>query len=257
MLGDSEPHMRRISSIRELKEFIDHLRHKVANRASPPGFAELDTALEELKVAEEALHEQTQKLGEALERAEEERRRYLDLFELAPDGYGVTDMQGVLIEANLALCELLGAACTGIIGKPLSVYLIPDRRGEFSAFMERVVQDFIHVSHAVRRVWQTEFMLDRDPPLAVSARCSVSRNSQGRIRALWLLRDVTAQRCAEELLKQNERDLEQAVERKTIELRERLNELERFHDVAVSRELRLMELESKIKVLENRLSGGR
>jgi hypothetical protein len=67
------------------------------------------------------------------------------------------------------------------------------------------------------------------------------------IRALWLLRDVTAQRCAEEVLRQNEPDLEQAIERKTIELRERLNELERFHDVAVSRELRLMEIESKIK----------
>src|SRR5690348_7980158 len=113
-----DPPMRKLTSIRELSEFIDDLRARLVRRPSPANLAELDTALEDLKVAKEALQEQAQKLGEALQRAEEERRRYLDLFEFAPDGYGVTDMQGVIVEANLALCELLGASsCGDIIGK--------------------------------------------------------------------------------------------------------------------------------------------
>jgi len=250
--------MRKLHSIRELSEFIDDLRARLVRRPSPANLAELDNALEELKVAEEALQEQAQKLGEALQRAEEERRRYLDLFEFAPDGYGVTDMQGVIGEANLALCELLGASsCGGIMGKPLAVFVVPEQRQEFRNFVQRVIKDSSNISHAIRPVWQTEFMLNHDPPVAVSARCSVTRNGNGGVRVLWSLRDATAHRRAEEVLKQSERNLARAVEQKTIELQDRLEELERFHDVAVGRELRLMELENKIKVLENRLSGGR
>jgi len=249
--------MRKLTSIRELSEFIDDLRARLVRRPSPANLAELDTALEDLKVAKEALQEQAQKLGEALQRAEEERRRYLDLFEFAPDGYGVTDMQGVIVEANLALCELLGASsCGDIIGKPLAVFVVPEQRQEFTNLVHLVVKDSSNISHAIRSVWQTEFMLNHDPPIAVSATSSVTRNDNGGVRALWSLRDATAHRRAEEVLKQSERNLERAVEEKTNELQERLEELEHFHDVAVGRELRLMELESKIKALENRLSGG-
>jgi PAS domain S-box-containing protein len=37
-----------------------------------------------------------------------ERRRYHDLFDLAPDAYLVTDLDGIIDEANLSASRLLG-----------------------------------------------------------------------------------------------------------------------------------------------------
>ena len=65
-----------------------------------------------------------------------------------------------------------------------------------------------------------------------------------RSHLLWLLRDMTEQKRAEECLKTARHFLEGMVEDKTRELQERVEELERFHDVAVGRELRLIELEA-------------
>ncbi|MHC1736693.1 MAG: PAS domain S-box protein [Ignavibacteriaceae bacterium] len=48
-------------------------------------------------------------------------------------------------------------------------------------------------------------------------------------------------------------DLEKKVEEKTIELRERLKELERFHDATINRELRIKELRDEIDELKRRL----
>lgn len=70
-------------------------------------------------------------------------------------------------------------------------------------------------------------------------------------RLLWLLRDVTEQKRAENNLHKSQQSLERAVEEKTAELQERLEELETFHDVTVGRELRLIELEKKLKALES------
>ncbi len=67
----------------------------------------LQTAMEELSAAEEELREQNQALIEARAVIEKERRRYQDLFELAPDPYLVTDTHGVIQEGNRAAGLLL------------------------------------------------------------------------------------------------------------------------------------------------------
>lgn len=51
-------------------------------------------------------------------------------------------------------------------------------------------------------------------------------------------------------------ELEKKVEEKTIELRERLKELERFHDATINRELRIKELRDEIDELKGRLQNG-
>ncbi len=61
---------------------------------------------------------------------------------------------------------------------------------------------------------------------------------------------MTEQKRAEDFLKTARLSLERMVEDKTSELQERLEELERFHDVAVGRELRLIDLEKKLKALD-------
>jgi PAS domain S-box-containing protein len=88
----------------------------------------LENTLEELSVAEEELREQTIQL-------EEERQRYQDLFNFAPDGYIVTDRNGKIEEANLAIAELLDIQQKYLIGKPL-INFIP--RQDYQSFHDRL-----------------------------------------------------------------------------------------------------------------------
>src|SRR5207247_6610910 len=69
---------------------------------------QLSSTLEELRVVQEDLHEQNAYLLEMRSRIESERRRYLELFELAPDAYLVTDAHGLVLEANRSAGALFG-----------------------------------------------------------------------------------------------------------------------------------------------------
>jgi PAS domain S-box-containing protein len=76
----------------------------------------LSEVLEELRTTEETLREQNAYL-------ERERHKYQDLFNLAPDGYLVTNPNGVIESANQTICELLGVSPVDLINKPLIVFI--------------------------------------------------------------------------------------------------------------------------------------
>lgn len=61
---------------------------------------ELFSALEELSIAEEELRQQNEMLIAAQSEIEAERQRYQELFEFAPDAYLITDLYGIIREAN-------------------------------------------------------------------------------------------------------------------------------------------------------------
>ena len=81
--------------------------------------AEIETAIEELRAAQDELRQQNEELISAQSLLDEERERYRDLFELAPDGYVVTDERGAIAEANRAASRLLGISAEFLVGKPL------------------------------------------------------------------------------------------------------------------------------------------
>ncbi|MEP1080144.1 hypothetical protein NDI52_32795 [Leptolyngbya sp. PL-A3] len=68
---------------------------------------ELQAVLEELQASETELHYQNQALLDTRQAVEAERQRYQELFEFAPDGYLVTDVNGKIQEANCAIAALL------------------------------------------------------------------------------------------------------------------------------------------------------
>lgn len=89
----------------------------------------LEVFLEELDVSVEELREQNEELRLTHHLLQRETERYRELFDLAPDGYVVTDSVGVIREANRAASELLRVEPSALVGKPLSVYIDPhDRR---------------------------------------------------------------------------------------------------------------------------------
>jgi PAS domain S-box-containing protein len=100
--------------------------------------AELSTTVEELQVAEVELTEQNQRLVLAQTLAEEERRRYQDLFMTAPYGMVITDLRGVIQEGNHAAAALLGVDIGNAAGKPLALFVPLAQRGRFQRWAREV-----------------------------------------------------------------------------------------------------------------------
>ena len=159
---------------------------------SPEISQALETAMEELRVSVEELRRTNEALLDSRAEVEAERRRYRDLFDLAPDAYLVTDLQGVTREANRAALDLFHIDAHFLVGKPLFVFLPePDRPG-FRAEVLRL--------RAEGRVGEFDVRLKprRLPPFDASVRVGVVLDARGQGIALrWTIRDVSERKRTE------------------------------------------------------------
>ncbi len=154
---------------------------------------ELSVSLEELQVAVEEMQIQNQDLLAARHIIESERQRYQELFELAPDGYLITDLQGTIQSANLAAAKLLNIGRAAFaMGKPLTIFVAqPDRR-KFLNRLEELTRS--------KQVQDWELLLqprDREA-FPVSIAVSLVENSLNQSLELWwMIRDITDRKQAE------------------------------------------------------------
>lgn len=160
---------------------------------------ELRLALEELRVAEEELQEQNASLLAAHEAIEAERRRYCELFEFAPDGYIVTDLYGIIQEANRAARELLGVGEGSLLGKPLSNFISAEQRRSFRSMLNQLPT--LHRVHE----WEID-LCSRDNRIFEAALTveTVHDEQDMAIALRWLVRNVTVRKQAEEQLHQTQ-----------------------------------------------------
>src|SRR5439155_10289608 len=193
---------------------------------------ELSSTREELRVVQEDMQEQTEHLLEMRHTLEVERRRYAELFDLAPDAYLVTDSAGVVIEANRGAGTLLGLAPQFLVGKPLAGFVAADQRRAF----RRQLLDLMHVTD----IQSLELALVRrgGSGFPAAATVAVARNVYGEPVGLrWILRDVPAEREAERATL----DLNVALERRVAERTAELETVYQAHERERSRLRRLLE----------------
>jgi PAS domain S-box-containing protein len=173
---------------------------------------ELTAALEALRVAEEELREQNDALVAAQVELESERRRYEELFELAPIAYLVTDELGTIERANRSAEELLGAAASLVEGKPLAALVPPNARRELRTLLLELAGD--------GRVHELAIRLrprGRDEIVVVARVSGVARGDIGR-ELRWSLEDVTERGRAETELRVLAAELEARVAERTEEV---------------------------------------
>lgn len=158
---------------------------------------ELHGGIEELRAAEEELRLQNHDLERARAEVERGRRHYQDLFDLAFDGYLLTDGRGVVEAANGAACRLLSVAPPGLHGKPLAVYVPERERASFYAALERGGDPL---------EWEGRLAPRGAPPLPVSLVAAPRRASSGALTGfLWRVRDLTRERHAAEQMRRADR----------------------------------------------------
>src|SRR5215218_7943387 len=116
--------MPRRSSILKLSSAQRQLRtleKEASHLADPEPFTQaiegLRQQLDTLEVAYEELEQQNEELDTTREALERQRHRYRHLFEEAPFGYLVTDVHGVVEEANRVAAEMFGVRQDLLTGK--------------------------------------------------------------------------------------------------------------------------------------------
>jgi PAS domain S-box-containing protein len=175
---------------------------------------ELSDTLEKLHIARQELCQQNDALIASRWALEAERQRYVDLFEFAPDGYLVTDSEGIIQEANHAAAALLGMSQDVLPCNPLKAFVANDITGQ-AAFCTRLAQ-LQKAQTDKLKDWQLWLQPCNDRPFPAEVTVGRVCDAEGRLVSLrWSLRDVTRRIQAEEALQLSEAHYRAIVEDQT------------------------------------------
>ncbi len=168
----------------------------------PQAFQEILNSAKMAHLAMEELRQQNEELIQTQHLLEAEREHYQDLFELAPDGYLVTNADGIIQEANAAAAKLLNVSKQFLVGKGMINFISLEERQHFRSELNQLSQSDT-TKELVIRLQQRhgEF-------LNAALTVTVVRNRQGKIKHLyWLLRNLTEQQRTESITIENESDI--------------------------------------------------
>jgi PAS domain S-box-containing protein len=191
--------------------------------------AELNTALAELEATNEELLRSNTALAEITQARDLEARRYRELFERIPIASIVTDEWGVIEDANAAAEEMLNVSRARLQGKPISVFVPPEKRREFRERLNKI---------PLSEVWEVSFQPRERERLAVQLDVAVMPSAPGvNQRLCWVIQNITPQRAAASTEKLLAREVTLRMEAQATVTRLRalhvgLEQLE--HDVKVS-----------------------
>ena len=156
------------------------------------------------------------------------------LIKNAPDPVFVSDLEGKILQANDAVSQLLGFRPDEVVEQSLSRFISPEETREFTAALREVVE------RGVTRNARLNPRSASGEIIPTTLNASALRDSDGRvIGAIGILRDM---RAYEEVV----RDLE----RSKSELQEKILDLEKFEEVVVGRELKMIALEKDLETLQ-------
>ncbi len=161
----------------------------------PQALEELQSSLEELRVADEEMRVQNEELTRGRLRLEAERHRYQDLFEFAPDGYLVTDLDGVILEANRAASKMLNISPRFLKKRSLgTLVILPD----LNDFQTRL-KDLAHPGADTAAEMTIRLRRRPSGQFTAAVTAALYHGLLGEVPTLrWLIRDITERIDAEE-----------------------------------------------------------
>jgi len=151
----------------------------------------------------------------------------------APDPVFVSDLEGKILQANDAASELLGFRPDELVEQSLSRFISAEEKREFTAALREVVE------RGVTRNARLNPRSASGEVIPTTLNASALRDQDGNvIGAIGILRDMR------EYLKVV-RDLEES----KAELQDKILDLEKFEEVVVGRELKMIALEKDTEKL--------
>lgn len=163
--------------------------------------------LEDLRATVQELRRQNAELTVLRQTLEAEQRRYHEVFDLAPDGYLLTDLEGVIGEANRAAAALLGVRQDFLINKSLLLFI---NEAERTALEAQVAQwqsigrvQTARLPAIVRG--RIQLRIHKGASFPADYTISPARDAHGLITGLrWILRDLSESARTEQALRERE-----------------------------------------------------
>ena len=150
------------------------------------------------------------------------------VFDIAGAGLSLTGPDGRFISVNAALCEILGYAEDELLGRSFAEITHPDDRGADSDALEQLGAGAIA---GLRR--RKRYLCKDGAPVWVEVDVKGKVNAAGWLEyCVAVVKDIHAEKMAEEALARLHAELEGRVEERTRELREREAELHSVIDNA-------------------------
>jgi PAS domain S-box-containing protein len=161
----------------------------------------LQEKLKQLETIKQDLDEQNRALMVSRAELEFERRRYLELFDFAPDGYLVTDLDGFIQEANLAACRMLRQDRNFLRRLPLVQFFDWEDRQKVRELLSRFQGGPVEKSESMEARLQP---LEGEP-ISCSLMINAVPGELGSVVGLrWLVRDITPLKQTEQSLRERE-----------------------------------------------------
>ena len=168
---------------------------EMALRGFQDANAQLSRSLEDLRAAKEELLRQHNRLLAAHLELDTERGRYRDLFDFAPDGYLVTDLEGKIEEANRAAEILIGTSGVSLTGTGLLDYVVAESRVAFENQLKRLPEKDTFRGQE----WQFDVRSGAGVLFPATLSVRIVRDLSGLPVSLrWLLRDISDRKRIEE-----------------------------------------------------------
>jgi len=210
----------------ELRQRFDALPKHERQGLLEETVEELSAGIEELQVASEKLRLQNEELAMARHHAETDRQRYQELFDFAPEGYVVTDLDGTIQEANRAASTLFSVSQNILPGIPLIVFV---REEDLIAFRTQLAR-----LPTLERLEEWEIPLrprDGKPFLAAITVTTVPGSHDKPSSLRWMIHDISERKRMEEELRKSENRLRSLLEKLfTVQEDERKRVARDLHD---------------------------
>lgn len=189
--------MKELDLIRDIKILgnkLELLESRVpANPEQDELLEGLRQSLEELHAAQEELESRHLELLAAHEMAGAERRRYESLFQHAPFGYMITDVHGLIREANDAAGLIFEAPPEYLSGKPISVFVADEALRSFRVKLNELQRD------TIVNGWEVTFKRRNGISFTGSVHIAAEQRRGEEMCLRWAIRDISDKKNFEEM----------------------------------------------------------
>ncbi len=125
------------NTLRHRAEEIAKQNEEQLQNSIAPSADETRQIIHELHVHQIELEMQNDELRQIEKDLEVERRRYFDLYNLAPIGYCTLDKEGMILEANLSAATMLGVSRSHLLNQPITRFIFTEDQDTFYLYQKQ------------------------------------------------------------------------------------------------------------------------
>jgi PAS domain S-box-containing protein len=184
----------RLKAEEKAREYSDLSLEKI--KALSP--EEIQQIFHELQVHQIELEMQHEELIRTQQELEASRDRFVNIYDLSPAGYLTLSEDGLIMDVNVTVANLLGAPINSLVKQPLTRFILPEDQDIFYQHRNNLNTAGQAQSCELR-------MAKKDAaPIWVILESNVVLDVDGKTLNRMVMRDVTKRRQAEDFLRETE-----------------------------------------------------